>query len=393
MKKKDALELLRKYRSGSCTEEEKALLESWYLEWRGDDPDPGIEEIRAARQQTWKNLTARRKKEQIFSFRLRYVAAVFALVLLSASLWVYVSKKPAEEIAVQSTAPVTAHDALPGSNKAVLKLADGNVIALDDAKNGKIAEVEGMNIRKTADGQLVYEVASADVDAVSKSGISLKYNQISTPRGGQYRVTLPDGTNVWLNAASSLKYPVKFTESARHVHLTGEAYFEVRKVSTAGGTKIPFVVNTPTEMVEVLGTRFNINSYQDEAAVKTTLLEGSVRVSVKPDDPHASGKSLLLVPNQQSVLNGRKLLVRNVKAEDMIAWKNGYFSFEHADVKTIMRQLARWYDLEVVYEGEVSSDTFSGKVYRNMNLSKVLEVLAFSRVNFRIEGKKIMIYS
>ncbi|HET7178686.1 MAG TPA: FecR domain-containing protein, partial [Chryseosolibacter sp.] len=190
-----------------------------------------------------------------------------------------------------------------------------------------------------------------------------------------------------------LKYPVKFVENVRRVELRGEAYFEVSKVTSAGGTKIPFVVDTSTEQVEVLGTRFNINSYDDEGSVATTLLEGSVRVSATQNDHQSSGGSLLLIPDQQSVLSGGKLILRKVNAEEMIAWKDGYFSFDHADIKTIMRQLARWYDLEVIYEGEVSPTTFSGKVYRNMNLSKVLEVLAFSQVNFRIEGKKIMIIS
>lgn len=393
MKNKDALELLKRYRSGNCTDEEKALLESWYHQWKDDASDPGTDEINAAREQTWNRLSRHQEKKQDFFFPFRYAAAVVALCVLSITLWYSLSRKAPVKIAVQAIAPIVAHDALPGSNKAVLRLADGKTIALDEAKNGKLAEAEGMDIRKTADGQIVYEAATAEGRAVSTSGTAMRYNEISTPRGGQYQVTLPDGTNVWLNAASSLKYPVKFVENVRRVELRGEAYFEVSKVTSAGGTKIPFVVDTSTEQVEVLGTRFNINSYDDEGSVATTLLEGSVRVSAAQNDHQSSGGSLLLIPDQQSVLSGGKLILRKVNAEEMIAWKDGYFSFDHADIKTIMRQLARWYDLEVIYEGEVSSTTFSGKVYRNMNLSKVLEVLAFSQVNFRIEGKKIMIIS
>lgn len=392
MKQKDALELLKKYRSGTCTDEEKALVEFWYLEWRGEAPDPETDELKAVMERTWKELSARPENQKAFSFQLRFVAAAFTLCILSVSLWFSLSRKPAEKTTLQAIPPVVAHDALPGSNKAVLRLADGKVITLDEAKNGKLAEVEGMKIRKTADGQIVYEVASADGGSVSTPNTPSKYNEISTPRGGQYQVTLPDGTNVWLNAASSLKYPVKFEEQVRRVELRGEAYFEVSKVTSTHETKIPFIVDAPSQSVEVLGTRFNINSYEDEAGVKTTLLEGSVRVSVKQDEAR-SEVSLLLIPDQQAVLSGGKLILQKVKAKEMVAWKDGYFSFDHADIKTIMRQLARWYDLQVVYEGEVSPTTFSGKVYRNMNLSKVLEVLAFSQVNFRIEGKKIMIFS
>jgi ferric-dicitrate binding protein FerR (iron transport regulator) len=393
MKQKDALELLKKYRSGTCTVEEKALLEAWYLEWRDEAPDPRPDELKAAREKTWKDLSARKEWKRVAPFPHRYtVAAVFTLCLLSAGLW-FLERHPAEKIAAPLVAPVVAHDAVPGRNKAMLTLADGKIIALDEAKNGKLAEAEGINIRKTADGQIVYEVAPARADQVSNSDAPLKYNEISTPRGGQYRVTMPDGTNVWLNAASSVKYPVKFLQNVRRVELTGEGYFEVSKVHSARGIRIPFVVDTPTESVEVLGTRFNINAYEDEAVVKTTLLEGSVRVSIKEGEDQSADGSLLLVPDQQSVLTGDKLILHKVNAEEIMAWKDGYFSFDHADVKTIMRQLARWYDLEVVYEGEVSPNTYSGKVYRNMNLSKVLEVLSFSQVNFRIEGKKIMIFS
>jgi ferric-dicitrate binding protein FerR (iron transport regulator) len=392
MKQKDALELLTKYRSGACTDEEKALLEAWYLEWRDEAPDPRPEELKAAREKTWKDLSTRNEWKKAPSFPYRYAAAaVFTLCLLSAGLW-FIEKNPTEKIAQHMTAPVVAHDAVPGKNKAMLTLADGKVITLDEAKNGKLAEVEGIDIRKTADGQIVYEVAAVRAEA-SNADAPLEYNEISTPRGGQYRVTLPDGTNVWLNAASSVKYPVKFLENVRRVELTGEGYFEVSKVRSAHGMRIPFVVDTPTESVEVLGTRFNINAYEDEAGVKTTLLEGSVRVSIKQGENQPAAGSLLLVPDQQSVLAEGKLILHNVNAEEMMAWKDGYFNFDHADIKTIMRQLARWYDLEVVYKGEVSPNTFSGKVYRNMNLSKVLEVLSFSQVNFRIEGKKIMIFS
>lgn len=396
MNKKDAEELLKKYRSGTCSEEERALLEHWYHRLDNGESRITAQELDAMRKQTWQNLAGGRHKVRIFPSWYGSVAAVLMLAILSVSAWLFLNSSPDEQVATGvEVVPVEKQEVLPGGNKAVLSLADGTVISLTDVDNGKIAEDHGMAIRKTADGQILYEPAQDDARQLKDSDAEAKlYNRISTPRGGQYHVTLPDGTRVWLNAASSLKYAVRFTEAARIVELAGEAYFEVNAMRSAAGTRVPFIVLASNQCVEVLGTRFNINSYEDEDAVCTTLLEGSVRVSVtspdenRPDETNA----LLLKPEQQSVLVGDHLGKREVNAEEMVAWMNGYFSFKHADIKTIMRQLSRWYDLEVVYEGQIPASTFSGKVDRNMNLSNVLEVLAFSDVNFRLEGKRMIIY-
>lgn len=394
MNNKDAEELLRKYRSGACSEEERALLEQWYQEWDTGEPAPGPEELKAMREQTWHNLSVSKEKLRAFPSWYISIAAVLVLAILAVSAWLFVKSDAKEQIAAQVETPsAEEQDVLPGGNKAILSLADGTRISLTDVEDGKIAEEHGMAIRKTADGQILYEPvqqATQPVNAIDAGAIP--YNQITTPRGGQYHLTLPDGTRVWLNAASWLKYPVQFSGNTRTVELNGEAYFEVTATRSASGTRVPFIVSASDQTVEVLGTRFNISSYADESFVSTTLLEGSVRVSVALKENRAERVSRLLKPDQQSVLTGDDLQVREVNAEEMVAWMEGYFSFRRADIKMIMRELSRWYDLDVVYEGEIPASTYSGKVDRNMNLSDVLEVLAFSDVNFRMEGKRIVIY-
>jgi transmembrane sensor len=267
---------------------------------------------------------------------------------------------------------------LPGGNKAVLTLADGKQITLDEAGNGKLAEQSGITVTKTKNGQLVY---TASPSAVTAKGPAM--NMIATPKGGQYQVNLPDGTKVWLNAASSLRYPTAFTAGVRQVSLTGEAYFEVAKVRP----EMPFKVLTTTQTVEVLGTHFNVNSYTDEPAIKTTLLEGAVKVI----SPSAAVKELILKPGQQSVLRGDRLNVADVNEEEVIAWKNGMFRFRDADLQTVMRSVARWYDVQVNYEGTLPVRQFSGEIHRNINLSEVLDILSFFKVHFRVDGKTIIV--
>ncbi|HWW38012.1 FecR family protein, partial [Pedobacter sp.] len=212
-----------------------------------------------------------------------------------------------------------------GQNKATLTLANGKVINLDSTTNGEIAEQTGITITKTEKGQLVYNVTeSAKKEKTASAKIA--YNTITTPRGGQYQVNLPDGSKIWLNASSSLKYPTLFSKNERRVELSGEAYFEVAKMTfkESGHKKArtPFIVVTSKQQVEVLGTHFNINSYEDEATTKTTLLEGAVRVSQV-----GSRKTVNLLPGLQSVLNNNNLSTRAVDTDEAVAWKNGYFQF------------------------------------------------------------------
>lgn len=280
-------------------------------------------------------------------------------------------------------------DVAPGKNAATLTLANGKKINLSDAVKGELAQESGISITKTEDGQVVYQMAGSASAASAEESKNLKFNTLSTARGEQYQVILPDGTKVWLNAASSLKFPSTFAHAAsRKVELSGEAYFEVTKDKSH-----PFKVTSEGQEVEVLGTHFDISSYADEELTKTTLLEGSVRVALDSRARTLTSKKILK-PNEQSnlVRGSQTLQVKTVDAEAAVAWKNGLFQFDNADIKTVMSQLSRWYDIDVEFSGAIPKETFSGKVYRNMSLAKVLDVLSFSQVNFKIEGRKMIIH-
>lgn len=318
---------------------------------------------------------------------LRYAVVALGVVALAAYLWRSgVSTPPDQTELAAAKAPLPI---LPGGDRAVLSLSDGSVILLDSASDGLLAEQGGSRIVKTADGQIRYNNGGPG------SG-ELLMNTMSTPRGGQYRLTLPDGSVVWLNAASSLRFPASFAGKERRVWLTGEAYFEVNKLGSAqqgntAGNNIPFIIEVnrpgsgPTE-IEVLGTHFNVNAYEDEASIKTTLLEGKVGVS-------AGNEKLLLDPRQQVQVNatGSMKLVRDVDVEAATAWKNGYFSFNNTDVAALMRQISRWYDVEVEYADKLPERKFGGEISRNSNLSQVLKIMEESELSFRVEGKRIIV--
>ena len=208
---------------------------------------------------------------------------------------------------------------------------------------------------------------------------AVAYNTLTTPRGGQYHLTLSDGTSVWLNAASSIKYPIAFTGNERRVEITGEVYFEVEHNAAK-----PFRVICNGQTVEDLGTHFNINAYNDENAVKTTLLEGSVNVS-------AAGKNKMLKPGEQAQLQHGNIRIADVDVNKVAAWKNGLFQFNDDNIRDIMRQLGRWYDVDIKYEGNLPDWEFSGAIPRNANLSQVLDILSFVKVHFRIDGKTIVV--
>lgn len=262
----------------------------------------------------------------------------------------------------------------PGGNKATLTLADGTKLCLSDAADGQLAEQQNVRIRKTSDGRLVYEIK----EDVNKNA-EIQYNTISTPAGGQYQVILPDGTHVWMNAASSLKYPTSFAAlKERRVELTGEAYFEVSKISRAA-RRLPFIVTSSGQEVEVLGTHFNINTYKEEKAAVTTLLEGSVRVH------RPAVFDEIISPGEQAVVN-ESIKVSRVDTTTAVAWKNGIFKFDNADIHTVMNQLSRWYDVDVEYQGKVPANKFNGEIYRNMDASKAFRILSLAKINFRIEA-------
>jgi transmembrane sensor len=298
----------------------------------------------------------------------RIAAAASILLFLSIGGYFLFHKQQ-----TQQTAQNQSQDIAPGGNKAYLTLANGKKISLTDAANGALAKQAGVQISKRAGGQLVYQATA------STEGTGTEYNTAETPKGGQYEVNLADGTRVWLNAASSLKYPTQFKGKDRTVELTGEAYFEV-----AHNQSKPFRVKSNGQTVEVLGTHFDINAYADEAATKTTLLEGSVRV--------ASSTTEILKPGQQAILQDDHLTVSPANTEEAVAWKNGYFRFNDEKIESIMRQLSRWYDIEVQYSGQPSGIGFYAKSSRFKNISEVLHMLEQTKgVHFKIEGRRVTV--
>ncbi|GEP91851.1 FecR family protein [Chitinophaga terrae (ex Kim and Jung 2007)] len=302
-------------------------------------------------------------------------AAAVLLLLGGGVTWWYMNSR--QQAAPSSVAVNSEKDISAGRNGALLTLADGKVISLDSLANGIVATQKGANA-VLKDGSLSYEgtAASGNTDLV--------YNTVTTPKGRQFQLVLPDGTHVWLNAGSSIRYPTAFAANERKVSITGEAYFEV-----TGNALAPFRVSTKEhDEVQVLGTSFNISAYEDDNDSKTTLLEGAIRVS-------ANQKSLLLQPGQQAKIdrnkNGDLQLIANPDLGKVIAWKNGYFNFENTNLKDAMRELARWYDLEVVYEGEAPDIEFVGKISRSLSLKSALKVLERAGVHFRLEGRKLVV--
>lgn len=315
-------------------------------------------------------------KPRIKRFRfikIAVAASVTGLLIVFTLLWY--SKGTKEEIA-KTEVNKTGYkgDALPGGEKAVLTLADGSTIVLDDAQNGALTSQGKTKIIKI-DGKLAY---NSD-DAESKE---IVYNTISTPRGGQYQIELADGSQVWLNAASSLRFPTAFTGKERRVEVTGEAYFEVAKSKS-----MPFIVSVNGAEVQVLGTHFNVNAYRDEKVVKTTLLEGMVKF-VK------GSSSSMLRPGQQSQLtqDGLVKVVSGIDLDNVMAWKNGMIHFEYADIETVMRYLSRWYDVDVDFINKNNKDKFYIEMPQSSKLSDVLRVLELTgKQKFEIEGKKIVV--
>lgn len=306
----------------------------------------------------------------------RWVAAAAFLVLFGAVAYLLFWNKHQEPIAVASPGSLN-QDIAPGQEGAILTLADGSTMVLDSMGNGVVAVQNGSKI-SLRNGQLMYDESHA---ATAEAA----YNTVATPKGRQFKLVLSDGTKVWLNAASSLRYPALFTGKERKVEVTGEVYFEVAK-----NTRMPFHVkiNEETE-IEVLGTHFNVNSYKDEASINTTLFEGSVRISSK-------GNNAVLKPGQQAqvgheAVNQPIKVVSNANVEKVMAWKNGVFDFQDATLEEVMRQLERWYDIDVVYEKDVPKLEFIGKMDRDLSLLNVLRGLEMSEVHFRLEGRKLVV--
>jgi len=311
-------------------------------------------------------------KRPVKLFRMVIAAAMLVIVASAA----YLIIKPfggSEEFA---------NDVLPGRNRAVLTLNDGTRIDLDQRKAGQLAGQGTVSITKSANGMLTYKFIDQGKSAKNNSGLM---NEISTPNGGQYQLLLSDGTKVWLNATSSIRFPVAFSAGERKITLSGEGYFEV-----AHDAKRPFIIYTAREQVKVLGTHFNINSYQNEPVSYTTLVEG--RVEVTSNDTSAGKSVHILEPGQEAAVTNNGTAVNAADLEKALAWKNGYFIFHNENLKTIMRDIERWYDVTVVYEGDFSDKRFEGSISRFKNVSEILRKFELTNsIHFKIKGRRITV--
>jgi transmembrane sensor len=310
----------------------------------------------------------------------RYAVAAVAIISLTAgALYLFTNQKRDTSLAIVPVPSKT--QIIPGGNKATLTLGNGTTLVLDSTGNGLLANQGNVHVMKLANGQIAYE-------AGNRGSSEVLMNTMSTPRGGQYQVTLPDATVVWLNASSSITYPTLFTGNERRVSITGEVYFEVAKDKNK-----PFRVQTNSySEVQVMGTHFNVNAYPEEDDVKTTLLEGSVKVLLTKG---SAGRSVVLQPGQQAVVGAGKDTMLSINKqpdlEQVMAWKDGFFNFDNEDIGTVMRQIARWYDVEVQYEGPRPTDKLIGELPMNASISQVLDALKRIKVNFRIEGRTIIV--
>lgn len=321
----------------------------------------------------------------------RWAAVAAAVIILfSAGIIYWMTGRQKEAAVAPSVVKKYNNDVPPGGNKATLTLGNGTRLVLNDAENGAIAQQGETTVLKLDSGQVAYN-SSQNKSAQTTTGVM--WNTISTPKGGQYRIVLPDGSKVWLNAASSLRFPTSFSDNSREVILTGgEAYFEIASQTSKGKHgKTPFIVkiNTPSGEqgeVEVLGTHFDVMAYEDEKNIKTTLLEGKIKMKSRTTVQ-------VLAPGQQAQVDadGTLHVADEPDAEGAIAWTNGLFRFDREDIGAVMRQLGRWYDVEIVYEGKKTSHSFSGVISRDNNASDVLKALEVSDVHFKIEGNKIIV--
>ena len=393
MTESSALELLNLYLDKKASPKQEQEL----FEWINAQPDDAP--IRHALQQAWIQFTPQDKidvqqadsmLQQILQGEsvpapttikrrfelLKWSAAAAVLAVISTAAYYYITaqnRARQTEIvtSISSEHRAQKQDIPPGTTSAKLTLGDGSEVLLDTLTGQSIATQGSTQIIKTG-GQVLYKNNNESVATI--------YNTLSTDRGHQYPLTLSDGTKVFLNASSSIHFPVSFNGPQRSVEITGEAYFEVAKNGK------PFIVHAGGTQVEVMGTHFNVNAYADEAALNTTLLEGSVKVS-------QGMSSLMLVPGQQAQVrsNGSVSLNKNADTEAAVSWVQGYFHFSDAGLEDVLRQLARWYDVDVVYEKHYPDETFGGDIQKSLTLSQVLKLLDKSQVNFRILGKQLIL--
>lgn len=381
MNKTEFLELLKKHQNGTLSDEDKDKLDAWYLHKAANSNEQLSEYELADSYEHLKSRLPLAQQTKVVNLWPRVAAAASIALLLGAGIFYFTkSELRVEQENIQVVEKPK--EIAPGGNRGILTLSNGKQIVLSDISSKDIIAKEDQDevtIKMDANGVITY-VINPNADASEEDANS--FNTLSTPTGGQYNIVLADGTKVFLNAVSSIKYPTQFNGDQRIVELEGEAYFEVAKNKSK-----PFLVKSANQTIEVLGTHFNVHAYNNEAVVKTTLLEGSVAVSSR-------NQKATLKPGQQSSVSdsSNKIAVKEVDTEAAIAWKNGRFKFDNADLKSVMKQLERWYGIKVEYRGDVSDVRFNGGTFRNKNLSEVLKVLELSNIKFKVEGKTIIVY-
>ncbi|WP_158796240.1 FecR family protein [Pedobacter sp. L105] len=372
---------LLNYLNNASTDEVTDLIEEGLLRldegpvFKGKQSDDVLIRIKSDPRFT---KTAAVPEPEIIKFYQKSWLQIAAAILIVSTLGLFAvrhsrpTKIPAQLAANPSSVIV------PGSKKATLVMGNGRVILLEDAGNGVLAKAGGSSVVKTRSGEIVYHGKNTLQAADNKEN----YNTLTTPKGGEYQVVLPDGTKVWLNAASSISYPVAFTGNERHVKLTGEAYFEVTKDKHK-----PFYVDINSVEVKVVGTHFNISGYSDEEQITTTLLEGSVQVT-------KNKSQLFIIPGQQAVVNysSDHIAVSAANIDDVMAWKNGYFTFNDENIRNIMKKVSRWYDVDIDYQGTITDQNFGGTYFRSKSIVELLHHLErVGKVHFKIIGRRITV--
>ncbi|TAM96319.1 MAG: DUF4974 domain-containing protein [Chitinophagaceae bacterium] len=395
MKKRQFIQILRKYRQGNATAEEQKFIESYYNLFEGE---PALESWisredkarlkKSMLNEIWEKIVEEEEERTIYHGKIKrlfqpakMVAAVLILLGIGAIIYMISRQRFSNQKAVAENVEHASKDKIqPGGNKALLTLANGRTIILDSVINGSLTKQGNTNVVKVNNGLIKY---SNQLTVGSRPQLAMQYNTIATPRGGKYEVVLPDGSKAWLNAASSLRFPVAFTGKTRTVDLSGEIYFEI-----ATQPQKPFIVKTDDMEVQVLGTHFDVNAYKDEKTIRTTLSEGSVRIS-------DGGDALILKPGDQARLNREtgNMKAAPVNVEEALAWKNDLFYFNNTNIKEIMKQVARWYDVAIKYETPHLDDkNFSGIVSRYSEVNALLERLELTgTVHFKIEGRTIVV--
>ena len=375
MNDKRLLLLISRYQDNICTEAELQELEQWYTQL--DTGNASIQDAEAARFSAEMLSTFRRRLGQTATVTpfyrkpwFRMVAAASVVLILGAAFFFPFINSAKEDTTVKNTAPLLQDVVSPKASKATITLANGQIVLLDSIHTGTLAKQGGVDVVKTNGGQIIYNGTATEA----------VYNTLFNPRGSKVvSLTLSDGTKAWLNSESSLRYPTAFVGNERNVEITGEAYFEVAKDPSK-----KFIVSGNDVKTEVLGTHFNVNTYTDERSVKVTLLEGAVRIT-------KGGSAEMLKPGQQAQVADVITVLKDIDTDAVMAWKNGFFHFGNTSIQELMKQLSRWYDVEVVYRGEIPQRQFGGEISREANLSQVLKILNQSKVKCRLEGTKLII--